>query len=239
MIEYELIDVKVNNIMLKPERTPRYILLHSPILISEVLKMLANPSTEIANEAWSFVVDLPGDETIAKKMETIEFTEDNYMTSWPNVLQINDLSNICYLTYSLHNLLKLLRIENKIHKERGCHKFVYKIFKANIKANFDPITVRCLYYCLKILNLLWDSIFVEELSINYKKVWDHTCKIIDWVLSKKGEQMNSDDITETLNACKEFHIKLCKNPSDIISEVYLNLYKNGINLLMNRTVQFK
>ena len=237
ILELESIKVFIQKPLLDGKQTSRYILSNTPELVGKLLAMFSNPSPEVGNEAWKFIIELPKDEVLMERLKILSITHDQ---EWSDCLGIGDINDTAYVAYLLHGFYITLTNKSiltqdyvKKLKNKYCFDFIYAIFANKISKEFTGIIIRCLYYCIEIMNLLWNVSDIKK-SINgvrsEENMWCNLTMIIKWVLIEGMEKLNSDEIPYIFDSCVEtlgkllninrpkFEIQLVKNLCKILTE---------------------
>ena len=214
--------------LLSVKQSAKYVLANTPQLLQELLKILLSSSSEIANEAWKFLVTIPKDEELMKRLRTLE-------GNFESCLSISDRNNRAHIAYVLHGFYVLLHNEKSrdqtyIRKlrELRCFDFICELFKDNLLPKHTFIDVRCLYYCLGIMLLLWGDArtSLKELATK-EKMWANVIDILKWVLSEEAL-----DVNEIMEVCIEFLKRLLvlnRNLmlNSLVKDLFGTLFKLG------------
>lgn len=242
-VEYSSIRAECTSFQLKEEQKPSYILLHNPEMMNRLIKM-ASDNSDISETVWSFVMTLPKHEMLAKKESRADFSENNFIENWCRFLGLEDIKNFPCVAYCLHNLTKLFEMkakksDNYLKEQRGknCPKFLYYIYKTIVSLQYTPIIIKCLSYCLNLLNILWDTDYMKGFIADPEADFSSSCDIIKAI---EGKSINTNEAVEALKACSAFHKNLLRLNSELLETVmvssdYLQLYKFGIFYAKCRT----
>jgi len=237
VLGYKRIDIEVEEPLLTPKQSPRYLLTNSPSLLKKLLHIVSSPSIEIANEGWSFVVSLPKNEELVKKLTALDFDptlgDDQ---NWEDYLRIKT-ENQALIAYSLHTLLQLITEKKEVEyinklNEKHCPLFIYKLLNAISGKEYTGISIKCANYCLKILLSIWNNGIMNTIlrAEGHDKFWETITSIIRWILTNPSS-IGLNEIPDTLDTCTTMIFNNQDIFNDlIISDTYLGLLQLGISL---------
>jgi hypothetical protein len=237
IVGYTTINVEYNKFELEESQKPKYIILTNPDLMDKLLGMV-DDNTELSESVWNYLATLPKNEILAKKQKTFDFSRENFMETWCSFLDLKEIADSSYVAYSLYNLLKLFN-EYKLkaigylstQRENGCLKFLCNVLRENMNCKYTPVVIKSIQYSLNLINLLWDTQNIKELTKDPMADFKDSANIIKKALIDV-KRITTNDTLEILDACFEFHKNLLRLNREligtaIVSHDYLQLYRSG------------
>ena len=189
------IQIKIRQELIPFADKPSRLLCNTHEIFVELLGMLNNPNNEVFEEVWKLLKNLPKNEQIMdllslKKIEAVPIND------WNNYLLFKDISDCPRISYTLCSFASFLeetskKEEFKKYKEifiaKKGFQHIILIFNSNVSRENSNLSMKCLFYCLKVMNILWDNQYADSYFINVqvqKTLWTNISdNIISWIYS--------------------------------------------------------
>lgn len=166
---------------------------NNPELFTELLELLKNP--KIFEEVWRLLKNIPINEQILN-LFSIKKLESESINDWNTYLLFRDISDCQRISYTLYAFASFLeelskKEEYKKYKEILSNKkgfqYLILLFNSNVSRENSTLSMKCLFYCLKVMNILWDDKYADSYFINVevqKTMWTNISDyIISWIYS--------------------------------------------------------
>lgn len=219
--------------------TPKHILANSKDLVNKLLRLLADPRTEVVDTVWDFLVKLPRSDCMRDKLSKLAFNNFmDYNEFWRECLEMNECrESVAYSLYGFINALHPEKLADAAYLEKlsdaYCFEFMYSIFKETFVNADKKMKIRCVCYCIDIMNLIWNERSVRNCLTDQeseKSMWNDITGVLTWILRKGPEQMSPKEISETLNSCIFFLVKVYKLNERIFRQYIYQLHMMLLSL---------
>ena len=189
-LAFDSINIRISPDVLKKEEKPRYILANSPALFDLLLEKLSSNNKIIVEDVWKLIENIPKNETYYTKIQS--FPSD--IADWVKYLEFKNFEDYPKIAYSLYLFSTALesfsskkeqldKYKNELNEKKGIN-FLVQILNNSVK-KFEIVSIKCIAFCLKILNSLWEekyfkSFFSSEFEL--QNLWNSVDSIISLIL---------------------------------------------------------
>lgn len=161
-----------------------------PTIFDLLLEKLSSNNKTIVDDVWKLIENIPRNEKYLAKIQS--FTSE--ILDWAKYLEYKNLEDYPRIAYSLYLFSttleelsskkeRLSKYKDDLNEKKGIC-FLVQILHNSVK-KFEIINIKCLSFCIKILNTLWEekyfnSFFSSEVEL--QNLWNSVDSILSFIL---------------------------------------------------------